>query len=109
MLVLADGRVAMVDFEEAGPGDPMLDVGNFLAHLKWASRLGRKPKSDVSGAYYERLRAAALGRFRWSEQELNLREAVCLFRITTNTIRRIDSGWQERTIAALRMVNESLG
>ncbi len=109
MLVLADGRVAIVDFEEAGPGDPMLDVGNFLAHLKWASRLGRRRKSDVSGEYYERLRAAALGRFQWTGEELNLREAICLFRITTNTIRRIDSGWQERTIAALRMVSESLG
>ena len=87
----------------------MLDVGNFLAHLKWASRLGRTRKSDVSGEYYERLRAAALGRFQWTGEELNLREAICLFRVATNTIRRIDSGWQERTIAALRMVNESLG
>lgn len=108
MLHLDDGRVAIVDFEEAGPGDPMLDVGNFLAHLKWTSHLGRKRKRDVSGEYYHRLRTAALSRLRWSEQELNLREAVCLFRITTNTIRRIDSGWLERTITALKMVNECL-
>ena len=33
---------ALVDFEEAGPGDPMLDVGNFIAHLCWRSRFGRQ-------------------------------------------------------------------
>lgn len=108
MLVLPDGRVAIVDFEEAGPGDPMLDIGNFLAHLKWASCFGRKRKSDASGAFYRQLRAAALDRFRWHAQDLNLREAICLYRITTNTIRRIDSDWQERTIAALSLVNRSL-
>ena len=42
MLVLSDGRIALVDFEEAGPGDPMLDVGNFLAHLRWASSFAGK-------------------------------------------------------------------
>jgi len=44
LLLLPDGRVALVDFEEAGPGDPLLDVGNFLAHLRWASRFG-KPRA----------------------------------------------------------------
>ena len=41
MLVLPDGGIAMVDFEETGPGDPMLDVGNFLAHLRWGYQIGR--------------------------------------------------------------------
>ena len=108
MLVLPDGRVAIVDFEEAGPGDPMLDVGNFLAHLRWASCFGQERKGDASGAYYLRFRAAALSRLCWSEEDLNLREAICLFRITTNTIRRLQHDWLERTISGLNLVNASL-
>jgi len=108
MLALPDGRVAIVDFEEAGPGDPMLDIGNFLAHLKWASCMGRRPKKDVSAAYYAQLRSAALNRFRWSEQELNLREAICLFRVTTNTVRRPSEEWRGRTLKGLSLVNERL-
>lgn len=40
LIVTPDGRMALVDFEEAGPGDPLLDVGNFLAHLRWTIRFG---------------------------------------------------------------------
>ncbi len=108
LLVLPDGRVAVVDFEETGPGDPMLDIGNFLAHLKWTSCIGGSRKRDVSGAYYDQLRTAALDRFRWSEYDLNLREAVCLFRITTNTVRRPSQDWLKRTLDSFRLVAELL-
>ena len=109
MLVLRDGRIALVDFEEAGPGDPMLDVGNFLAHLGWASHFGRKRRADGSGAYYRLFREAALDRLRWSEKDLAFREAVCLFRICTNTIRRPQEDWHGRLEAGLSLVNETLG
>lgn len=109
MLVLPDGRVALVDFEEAGPGDPMLDVGNFLAHLRWRARLGRRREGDASGTYYEEFRSAALDRFGWSERELALRESVCLFRICTNTIRHPQPDWLSRLESGLRLVNEALG
>ena len=109
MLVLRDGRIALVDFEEAGPGDPMLDVGNFLAHLRWASHFGRKRRTDGSGAYYRLFREAALDRLRWSEKDLAFREAVCLFRICTNTIRRPQEDWHGRLEAGLSLVNETLG
>ena len=109
MLILRDGRIALVDFEEAGPGDPMLDVGNFLAHLKWASSLGRKRKGDGSGTYYQQFRQAAFERFRWSERDLTFREAVCLFRICTNAIRRPQGDWHSKLESGLSLVNETLG
>ena len=109
MLVLRDGRIAVVDFEEAGPGDPMLDVGNFLAHLRWASHFGRSREADARGAYHQVFRSAALDRFRWSEHELALREAVCLFRVCTNAIRRPRDDWHERLEDGLALVNETLG
>ena len=109
MLVLPDGRMALVDFEEAGPGDPMLDVGNFLAHLRWRSSLGRMRRKDASGSYYDLFRCASLERFGWDERELALREAVCLFRICTNTIRHPQLDWRDKLGAGLTLVNQTLG
>ena len=109
MLVLRDGRIAVVDFEEAGPGDPMLDVGNFLAHLRWASHFERSREGDARGAFHQIFRSAALDRFRWSERDLALREAVCLFRVCTNAIRRPRDDWHERLEEGLALVNATLG
>ena len=109
MLVLPDGRIALVDFEEVGPGDPMLDVGNFLAHLRWTSRFGRDGEALARDAYIRLFRSAALERFRWDERELALREAVCLFRIGTSAIRHIRADWRSRLQAGLSLVNEILG
>ena len=109
MLVLRDGRIAVVDFEEAGPGDSMLDVGNFLSHLRWASHFGRSREADARGAYHQMFRSAALERFGWSERDLALREAVCLFRVCTNAIRRPRDDWHERLEQGLALVNETIG
>ena len=109
MLVLSDGRVALVDFEEAGLGDPMLDVGNFLAHLRWATHFGRGRENDASGAFHQIFRNAALDRFGWDSSLLALREAVCLFRICTNVIRRPQPDWDSRLESGLRLVNEIIG
>ena len=97
-----------MDFEEAGPGDPMLDVGNFLAHLMWRARLGRQRENDASAGFHDVFRQAALDRFRWSERELALREAVCLFRTATNIIRHPQAEWRSKLEAALSLVNETL-
>ena len=108
MLVLPDGRIALVDFEELGPGDPMLDVGNFLAHLRWTSRFGRDREALARDAYERLFRSAALERFRWDERELALREAVCLFRTCTSAIRHIRGDWRSRLQTGLSLVNEIL-
>ena len=108
MLVLPDGRIALVDFEELGPGDPLLDVGNFLAHLRWTSRFGRDREALARDAYGRLFRSAALERFRWDERELALREAVCLFRICTGAIRHIRPEWRRRLETGLALVCETL-
>jgi len=107
MLCLPDGRVALVDFEEAGPGEPMLDVGNFLAHLLWASHFGRRDR-DATSAYYTAFRNAAQDQFGWNERELALREAVCLFRVCTNAIRHPHPDWRNRLEQGLALVNATL-
>ena len=108
MIVMPDGRVALVDFEEAGPGDPMLDVGNLLAHLTWTIHNSRHDPAGTRDAFYEQTKHAALDRFGWDPHHLALREAVCIFRICTNTVRRIQPDWQQQTRAGLALALHTL-
>ena len=106
LVMLPQGKIALVDIEGAGPGDPMLDVGNFLAHLKWSSQVSRW--GTTFGEYHDAFREEALQRFRWAESDLGLREAVCLFRICTNAVRHPREDWRERLAAGLSLENEVL-
>ena len=108
MLVLPDGRIALVDFEETGAGDPLLDVGTFLAHLRWMFHFKRRGDSDASGDFHDTFRRSALDRFSWTERDLDLREAVCLFRVCTNALRRPRPDWREKLEEGLRLVNSTL-
>ena len=107
LVMLPEGKIALVDIEGAGPGDPMLDVGNFLAHLKWSSRVSRRGSSFEE--FHDVFREEALQSYRWTESELGLREAVCLFRICTNAVRHPREDWRERLAGGLSQVNEVLG
>ena len=109
MIVMPDGRVALVDFEEAGPGDPMLDVGNLLAHLTWTIHSSRHDPAGTRAAFYELTKHAALDRFGWDPHHLALREAVCIFRICTDTVRRIQPDWQQQTRDGLALALRTLG
>ena len=108
ILVLPDGGVALVDLEEAGPGDPMLDVGNFTAHLRWRSQFARRGYTDATASYLDEFRSSAIERFGWPERELNLREAVCLFRICTNAVSHPQNDWRDRLETGLSLVTEIL-
>ena len=108
LIRIPDGRLALVDFEEAGLGDPLLDVGNFLAHMRWSAHFSRETEAMASGAYHRLMRSAALERFGWEERALNLREAVCIFRVCTNPIRHLAPDWPRRLEVGLSLVNEVL-
>ena len=109
MLQLRDGSIALVDFEDIAPGDPMLDIGNFLAHLRWSAQFARQPRAENCRQYHDILRDAALARFGWNSRSLAKREAVCLFRVCTNAIRHPKEDWRERLSAGLALVAECLG
>ena len=108
MLILPDGRIALVDFEETGPGDPMLDIGNFLAHLRWAAHFGKPREARAKAAYHSIFLGASLDRMRWNSRDLALREAVCLFRVCTNAIRHPRPDWRDRLQEGLTLVNRIL-
>ncbi len=109
VLQLRDGKIALVDFEDIAPGDPMLDIGNFLAHLRWSAQFARQPRADNCRCYYDSLRDAALARFGWDSRSLAFREAVCLFRVCTNAIRHPREDWRDRLSAGLSLVADGLG
>ena len=106
IIVTPEGRLALVDFEEAGPGDPLLDMGTMLGHLRWMSRFNKR--GSAYAAYRQELRAAALERFAWEPRELALREAYALYRLSTNSIRSFRDDWLERAETVLSLALEVL-
>ncbi len=51
------------------------------------AHFGREKEANAKSAYHAILQGSSLECMGWSEQELALREAVCLFRVFTNAIR----------------------
>ncbi len=109
LLIMEGGKIALVDLEDIGPGDPLLDVGNFLAHLRWSAQSRSSDRAEYCQAFHDDLRRAALERLGWDARSLALREAVCLFRICTNVIRHPKHDWKSRLDAGLALVNATLG
>jgi aminoglycoside phosphotransferase (APT) family kinase protein len=67
VLVAADGRIGLIDFDTLAVGDPALDVGNLLAHLDLRALQGRCTRADaerLAGALLEGYGASAALRRR---------------------------------------------
>ena len=99
------GRLALVDFEETAPGDPLLDVGVMLAHLRRSVRFGGP---EICETYRREFRAAALERFGWDQRELDLREAYSLFGLSANAFHQLQGNWYETLEMGLSLAAEAL-
>ena len=106
VLVTPEGKLALVDFEEIGPGDPLLDVANMMAHLRWMTRFGNA--SEAFNAYRQDLRSAALDHFGCDRGALDLREAYAIFRLSAGPIRQLRRDWAKRISAGLALASEVL-
>ena len=106
LILTPTGDIALVDFEEVGPGDPMMDVGMLLAHLRWMASFGIS--TQACDGYRRRFRAAAIQRFGWDSQKLAQREAFALFRLCTNPIRKLRRHWPQAVETGLTLVMETL-
>ena len=107
VLITPADRLALVDFEEVGPGDGQFDVANLLAHLHWMARFGSAP--EACAAYRAGVRSAALERFGWDARELHVREAYGIFRLTSNPVRQMRRDWASRVESGLSLAAEVLG
>jgi hypothetical protein len=106
MILTPEGQLALVDYEEIGPGDPMLDVANMLAHLRWAARFGVAPERCED--YHRQFRSQALARFKWDNEALALREGFRLFRLTADAFRRSGNDWAASINTGLLLTQEAL-
>lgn len=105
-IIMVGERPAIVDFEEAGLGDAMLDVGYFLAHLRWRAR-NRTPAEPYLD-YHRRMRDAAVASFGWQPSDLAVREANALFRLSGNPIRGLHPDGPARVVRWLEAMQEAL-
>jgi streptomycin 6-kinase len=107
-VLLADGAVALIDFDEAVLGAPAADLASFLAHLerpRGANPL-RAGEADALGqalldGYARRAAPPSTG-------ELDLHKAAALFRIAPHFFRDRDPDWPERTEAVLDRIESLL-
>ena len=106
MLVTPDGEIALVDFEETGPGDPLYDVGNMLAHMRWMAWFGND--AEARDAYRQRMRSAALDRFGWQPQDLAVRESHALFSLSVWPIHQLRGDWAKSVETGLELVIRAL-
>ncbi len=102
-ILLGPEGPALVDFERAGMGHPMADIGELSAHLLEVSLQG-----GAAGAAAERFRSEIRERtFRvapraWREDEPYF-TATGLARRALLRMRRLDPGWEERGAQLLRL------
>ncbi len=96
--------LAMIDFDTCCLADPALDVGKFLADLRWWHDVYVQPGVEQAQerfleGYARRDSEACLARAR-------LYEALILVKITARRVRLFDPGWALRTA---RLISRAQG
>jgi aminoglycoside phosphotransferase (APT) family kinase protein len=106
--IFVDGEtLGLVDLDDLGPGDPLLDAANFSAHLSVLAASG-PPAAAVIHRYREELRAAFLRRLDADPAALAWREAYCLLRLATGPFRVLHPEWPQRMADRLALATEVL-
>ena len=106
--VLVDGdSLGLIDLDDLGPGDPLLDAANFSAHLLVLGTSGSPAGSRILG-YREALRAAFCRLFDADPAALSWREAYCLLRLASGPFRVLHPEWPRRMADRLVLATEVL-
>ena len=106
--VLVDGdALLLLDLDDLGPGDPLLDAANFSAHLLLLVASGA-PAAGVIGRYREELRAAFCCHLDADPVQLAWREAYCLLRLAGGPFRVLHPDWPRRMGDRLALAGEVL-
>jgi hypothetical protein len=94
--VLVDGEsFGLLDLDDLGPGDPLLDAANFSAHLLVLGTAG-PPGAGTILRYREELRAAFCRRLDADPAALAWRESYCLLRLASGPFRVLHPDWPRR-------------
>ena len=106
--VILDGdRLGLIDLDDLGPGDPLLDAANFVAHLLL---LGTSATPAAGGIlrYRDELRAAFCRRLDADPTDLAWREAYCLLRLAGGPFRVLHPEWPQRMAQRLALAGAAL-
>ena len=106
--VFVDGdTLGLIDLDDLGPGDPLLDAANFSAHLRLLAASG-VPAAGFIGRYRDDLRDAFLRHFDAEPADLAWREAYCLLRLASAPFRVLHPDWPRRMADRLALATEVL-
>lgn len=96
--VIVNGDEAkLIDFDEVSLGDPLLDLGNYGAHLEWDVTREAMTKTELE--QQQRALLSAYERVAGPVQEMQLHKytALGLFRLLHNPFRDWEDDWPEKT------------
>jgi hypothetical protein len=107
--VLVDEEsLGLIDLDDIGPGDPLLDAANFSAHLVVLGTSGSSPAGARILGYREELRAAFCRQLDADPAALSWREAYCLLRLVSGPFRVLHPDWPRRMVDRLALATEAL-
>jgi hypothetical protein len=95
ILVDHDYALRMVDIDDLGWGDPVLDAATFTAHLLALAESHPKARDRIL-AYRRLLRRDYLAHLDVAEDELAWREALIMLTMATGPFRVLDPSWPQR-------------
>lgn len=100
-------RFGLLDLDDLGPGDPLLDAANFSAHLLLLGASG-PPAAATILRYRDELRAAFGRRLDAAPADLAWREAYCILRLASGPFRVLHPDWRRRVAGRLALASEAL-
>ena len=106
--VIVDGEtLGLLDLDDLGRGDPLLDAANFSAHLLMLGVSGQ-PAAATILRYQEELRVAFCRRLDADPAALAWREAYCLLRLVSGPFRVLHPDWPRRMADRVKLADQAL-
>ncbi len=103
-LIVDDNEVTgLIDIDDAGQGNPLDDIGTFLAHLRFRALTSDEAWID---SYYHEVRASVAGEHE--PATIDLRIAAVLIGLATGPFRVQQPGWRGTTTAVLALAEAHL-
>ena len=95
-VLVSDGAVAFLDFDEACSGDPALDLGNFVAHLERSALRGQLPPRRIEPAREALLEGYLVANQGRLPPGVDLQTGARLFRLAADPFRHREPDWPQR-------------
>jgi hypothetical protein len=110
-IFVGDGfELGLIDLDDVGRGDPVLDAANFCAHLL-ALALAVPSASDRLVAYRSLIRPAFTHELDVPPRAIAWREALCMLLLAAGPFRVLDPAWpaeiRRRVALAVRLLEET--